>query len=129
MIGLLLISHDAYGEALIRCAQHVLHAGPPQLACLGVSADEDPAGALDRARALLAEVDTGEGVLVMTDAFGATPANIALKLLDPGRVEGLSGANLPMLLRALTYRDRDMATLLAKAISGGQDGIVDMARH
>ena len=75
MIGLLLITHDAYGDALVRCAEHVHHARPPQLASLGIEADENPVGALDRARALVAEVDSGEGVLVMTDVIGATPAN------------------------------------------------------
>jgi mannose/fructose-specific phosphotransferase system component IIA len=50
-------------------------------------------------------VDDGDGVLLLTDIFGATPSNLALKLLEPGRVEGLTGVNLPMLLRALNYRD------------------------
>ena len=49
---------------------------------------------------------------MLTDIYGATPSNIALKLLEPGRVEGVAGVNLPMLLRALTYRDKDMETLV-----------------
>jgi PTS system ascorbate-specific IIA component len=71
-------------------------------------------------------VDYGDGVLVMTDVFGATPANLAQKLIRPGRVEVLAGVNLPMLLRALTYRDRDMQTLITKAIAGGRDGVLHM---
>jgi PTS system ascorbate-specific IIA component len=60
----------------------------------------------------------------MTDVFGATPGNLALKLLEPGRVEGVSGVSLPMLLRALTYRERGMETMLQKAISGARDGVL-----
>ena len=71
-------------------------------------------------------VDSGRGVLLLTDIFGATPANVALKLLQPGRVEGVSGVNLPMLLRALTYRDKDMETLVTKTVAGGRDGVMLM---
>lgn len=62
-------------------------------------------------------------------SFGATPANLGLKLLSPGRVEGIAGVNLPMLLRALTYRDRGMSILLQKAVSGGHDGVINMRQH
>ena len=78
---------------------------------------------------MLKLVDTGEGVLIMTDIFGASPANMAMKLLAPGRVEAIAGVNLPMLLRALTYRDKDMETLVTRAIGGGRDGVVNMSRH
>ena len=63
---------------------------------------------------------------VLTDIFGATPSNLALKLLEPGRFEGIAGVNLPMLLRALTYRERGMETLLTRAIAGGRDGVLNM---
>ena len=104
MIGLFLITHSSFGESLIQCACHVLNRRPPQIAQLGVAAQDDPLDALPLAREMLALVDKGEGVLILTDIFGATPANIALKLLEPGRIEGVAGVNLPMLLRALTYR-------------------------
>ena len=75
---------------------------------------------------MLRWVDSGEGVLILTDIWGATPSNIAMKLLVPGKIEGVAGVNLPMLLRALTYRERDMETLLSRAISGGCDGVMRM---
>ena len=75
---------------------------------------------------MLRLVDSGDGVLLLTDICGATPANLARQLLVPGRVEGLAGVSLPMLLRALTYRDKDMATLLAKAVAGGRDGVLSL---
>lgn len=129
MIGLFLITHTSYGESLIQCACHVLNRRPPQIVQLGVSAQDDPLDVLPLAQNLLQLVDSGEGVLVMTDIYGATPANIAMKLLEPGRVEGIAGVNLPMLLRALTYRDKDMETLLTRAATGGRDGILNMLKH
>ncbi|QDX81910.1 PTS fructose transporter subunit IIA [Denitratisoma sp. DHT3] len=129
MIGLYLITHGSYGESLIQCACHVLNRRPPQIVQLGVAAQDDPSDLLPYARQLLALADTGDGALVMTDIYGATPANIALKLLQPGRVEGLAGVNLPMLLRALTYREKGMETLLARATQGGRDGVLNMLNH
>ena len=129
MIGLFLITHSTYGESLIQCACHVLNKRPPQIAQLGVAAQDDPLDVLPLVREMLKLVDTGRGVLVLTDIYGATPSNIALKLLEPGRIEGLTGVNLPMLLRALTYRDKDMETLLIRAAAGGRDGVLNMLKH
>lgn len=129
MIGLFLVTHTTYGESLIQCACHVLNKRPAQIAQLGVSPQDDPLDILPLAHQLLGVVDSGRGVLVMTDVYGATPANIALKLLEPGRIEGIAGVNLPMLLRALTYRDKDMATLVTRAVGGGRDGVINMLDH
>jgi len=124
MIGLFLLTHGSFGESLIQCACHVLNQRPPQIAQLGVSAQDDPLDVLPTVRRWIELVDTGEGVLVMTDVFGATPSNIAGKLIYPGRIEAIAGVNLPMLLRALTYRDKDMQTLITRAVSGGRDGVL-----
>ncbi|MFA6313021.1 MAG: PTS fructose transporter subunit IIA [Sterolibacterium sp.] len=129
MIGLFLITHSSFGESLIQCACHVLNHRPRQIVQLGVAAQDDPQDALPLACEMLKLVDSGEGVLVLTDIYGASPANVALKLLEPGRVEGVAGVNLPMLLRALTYRDKGMKILLTKAISGGRDGVLNMLKH
>ena len=126
MIGIFLVTHATYGESLIQCACHVLNKRPPRIAQIGIAAQDDPLDALPMAQQLLGLVDSGKGVLIMTDIFGATPANLATKLLKPGRVEGIAGVNLPMLVRALTYRDRDMETLIAKAVAGGRDGVLHM---
>jgi PTS system mannose-specific IIA component len=126
MIGLFLITHGSLGESLVQCACHVLNKRPQQIVQLGVSGQDDPLDALPLAREMMKLVDTGEGVLLLTDIFGATPSNIALKLMQPGRVEGVAGVNLPMLLRALTYREKDMETLVNKAVAGGRDGVMLM---
>ena len=129
MIGILLITHGGYGEALVQNVCHVLNKRPAQLIQLGMTAQDDPLDLLPMAREMLALVDKGEGVLVLTDIFGASPANLALKLLERGRVEGLTGVNMPMLLRALTYRDKGMETLIVRARDGGRDGILNMLDH
>ncbi len=129
MIGILLITHGSFGEALVQNACHVLNKRPLQLNQLGVAAQDDPLDLLPLARRMLDLVDNGKGALILTDVFGATPSNLALKLLEPGRVEGLAGANLPMLLRALTYRDKGMEILLQRARDGGRDGVINMLDH
>jgi len=132
MIGILIVSHGAFGEALIHSASHVLGKRPPRVRQIGVTVHDDPDAILPIARSLVRELDDGGGVLVLTDLYGATPGNIAMQLLEKGRVEGLSGVSLPMLVRALTYRDAPLATVIEKALSGCAEGVVHMnaeARH
>ncbi|MBK9595545.1 MAG: PTS fructose transporter subunit IIA [Rhodocyclales bacterium] len=126
MIGIFLITHGSLGESLVQCACHVLNKRPQLIVQLGVSGQDDPLDALPLARDMLKLVDSGKGVLLLTDIFGATPSNVALKLLQPGRIEGVAGVNLPMLLRALTYREKDLETLVTKAVAGGRDGVMLM---
>src|SRR3954466_11197180 len=123
MIGILLIAHGTLGESLIHCASHVINRRPPRLKQLGVTAQDDPLLLLPQARALVKELDDGSGVLILSDMYGGSPSNIAAKLLIPGRIEGVAGVNLPMLIRALTYREKPLATLLTKAVSGGCEGV------
>ena len=128
MIGILLITHGSYGEALVQNACHVLNKRPPLLNQLGVSAQDDPLDLLPLARDMVTLVDGGQGVLLLTDIFGATPSNLTMKLLEPGRVEGLAGVNLPMLLRALTYREKGMEIMIARATGGGRDGVLNLVK-
>jgi PTS system ascorbate-specific IIA component len=124
LIGILIIAHGTLGESLIHCASHVLNKRPTRLRQLGITAQDDPVLLLPQARALVKELDDGSGVLILSDMYGGSPSNIAAKLLVPGRVEGVAGVNLPMVIRALTYRDRPLATLITKAVSGGCEGVV-----
>jgi mannose PTS system EIIA component len=126
MIGLLIVAHGTLGESLIHCASHVMGKRPLYLRQLGVTVHDDPDAILPQGRDLIRFLDQGQGVLVMTDIFGATPSNIACKLLAPERVLGVSGVNLPMLIRALTYREKPMAELIDKALGGGRDGVIEM---
>ena len=79
---------------------------------------------LPQARSLIKELDDGSGVLILTDMFGGTPSNLAAKLVMPGKVEAVAGVSLPMVIRVLTYRDRDLQTIVTKAISGGCEGVI-----
>ena len=124
MIGVLIIAHGSVGRSLADALTHVLGGPPPQFAVLEFAPGDDPAGVLPQARAALAGVDTGDGVLVLCDLYGASPCNLAMKLAEPGRVEVVAGVNLPMLVRSFTYRDRTIDVLLRKAVSGGCDGVV-----
>jgi PTS system mannose-specific IIA component len=124
MIGILIVAHDTLGESLVRAVTHVLGGRPPQFEALAVAANDDPLLLLPRAREAVARLDSGDGVVVFSDIFGATPCNLACKLLVPGRVEGVAGVNLPMLVRVFTYRTRGMDTLMKKAVSGGCEGVL-----
>ena len=124
MIGILIITHGTLGESLVHCASHVLNKRPPRLKQLGVTAQDDPLLLLPQARALVRELDDGSGVLIMTDMYGGTPSNMGEKLLIPGKVEGVAGVSLPMLIRALTYRDKTMDVMVTKAVSGGCEGVL-----
>jgi PTS system ascorbate-specific IIA component len=104
----------------------VLGKRPLRVRQVGLTVHDDPEAILPQARNLVRELDEGDGVLVLTDIYGATPGNIALRLLVPGRIEGVSGVNLPMLVRALTYREHGLATAVEKALSGGTEGVVHM---
>ncbi len=130
MAGILLIAHKPLASALEESARHVYSRDPRggdcRLRSLDVDPDADPAGAERLARALLAEADDGRGVLVLTDCLGATPANVAARLAQPGKVEVVAGANLPMLLRALCYRDCALDELAQKAVAGGSRGITQV---
>lgn len=131
MIGILIIAHGTLGDSLIHCATHVLGTRPPLLKQLGVSVHDDPVELLPLARALVHELneEEGGGVLVLSDIYGATPCNIACRLMEPGRVEGLSGVNLPMLVRAISYRNETLEVLVEKAIAGGTGGILHITRE
>ena len=126
MIGILLITHGTLGEALVQCVSHVMNRRPAQLMQLGISGQDDPLDALPLARRLVELVDSGSGVLILTDILGATPANTAAKLLEPGRIEGVTGVNVPMLLRVITYRERAIEVLVKKAVAGACEGVVHM---
>lgn len=124
MIGILIVTHGALGESLIACAHHVLGGAPTQIAALAVNGQDDPDVVFPKALDLIAQLDTGGGVLVLSDIYGATPCNIVTKLLQPAMVAGVAGVSLPMLVRVMTYRHESLAVLVEKAISGGREGVV-----
>ena len=126
MIGILLITHDRLGNSLLDCVRHVMGDVPPQLKTMSVMAEHDAQLKEAECRMLIAQLDTGDGVLLLADLFGATPSNIARRLIQPGRVEGLAGVNLPMLLRAISYCNLPLTEATQKALQGGRECMVLM---
>jgi len=126
VIGILLVTHNGLGDSLVDCVRHVMGNVPTNLKVLSVLADDDPRRKEDEARALIAQLDTGNGVLLFSDMFGATPCNIARRLYQPGRVEGVCGVNLPMLLRAVCYSDKPLAEVMQKALESGRNCILSI---
>ena len=133
MVGIVVIAHAPLASALSQCAEHFYSCEPNarrELRALDVDDSADVAQTVARARELVHEVDHGEGVLILTDAFGATPGNVATQLGELERVAVIAGVNLPMLLRAVCYRGGRLEEVTEKALAGGRQGIlkVDAAR-
>ena len=128
MIGILIIAHGGLGESLIHCVTHVLGKQPPQLAHFAVGTNDDPSDLLPQALQVVSTLNTGSGVLILSDIYGASPCNLVTKLLAPGKVEGVAGVNLPMLVRVLNYRDKPIKVCLDKAVTGGRDGVVHFTK-
>jgi mannose PTS system EIIA component len=129
MIGILIIAHGSLGESLLHCVSHVMGKQPPQLACFGVGTNDDPSDLLPQAQQMVNQLNTGEGVLILSDMYGASPCNLVAKLLSPNVVEGIAGVNMPMLVRVLNYRDKPIKTCVEKALSGGRDGVVHFTKN
>src|SRR4051812_45013474 len=115
---------------MVTSASQILGGAPRQVATLSVWRHDDPDDLVLRARELLETIDAGDGVLILTDIFGATPGNVVSKLLQDGKVEGVSGVSLPMLLRVLTGRNGSnpaaLGVMVQRAMSGGAEGLVHM---
>ena len=126
MIGVLVVTHGSIGEALVTSATQIMRHKPQQVATLSVWRQDDTDDLFQRERELLDGLDSGDGVLVLTDIFGATPGNVVSRLLEDGRIEGVSGASLPMLLRVLTGRNGSLKEAIQRALSGGAEGVVHM---
>lgn len=124
MNAVLLIAHAPLASALRCAALHVLGDAAAEVRALDVQPDAAPEQSLVAAQAALADCRPGGGLLILTDVLGATPCNVATRLLSV-RPEArlLTGASLPMLLRALTYRGEPLETMVERALAGGVQGI------
>jgi PTS system mannose-specific IIA component len=126
VIGVFIVTHGEIGKAMLESAAQILGGAPKQVATLSAWRHDDPDDLVVRARELLAAINAGDGVLVLTDIFGATPGNVVSRLLEDGKVEGVSGLSLPMLLRVLTSRNGSLKGAVERALSGGAEGVVYM---
>jgi PTS system mannose-specific IIA component len=125
--GILLVTHNGLGDSFVDCVKHVLGEVPPNLKVLSVRAGDDPRQKLAEGQSIIKELDTGSGVLILADVFGATPSNIGRQLCHAEHVIGVAGLNLPMLLRVMCSPDKTLPELANIAIDGGRECIVKMA--
>lgn len=129
MIGLVLVSHGSLAEGLLDAAQ-LINGELQQMRAVGLQETEDIEGLVERVAQAVNDVDTGEGVLIMVDLFGASPFNASarVKLGAPGRaLEVVTGMNLPMLVELDVQRDGlNLADAVEMALQIGRDGITQM---
>lgn len=130
MNSIFIIAHVPLASALRACVLHVFPEAHAHIVAFDVqpnlSADETLAGAaimLDQT----AKATGNSGTLMLTDIFGATPCNVAMKLMDGLSCKLIAGVNLPMLMRAMTYRHETLDTLVSRAAAGGIQGVMPVA--
>ncbi|MBB1073823.1 PTS fructose transporter subunit IIA [Rhodoferax sp. 4810] len=123
-VAVLIISHNQVGAELLNAATRMLGHCPLTATVLGVNETDDPDVLLRHALQIVEATDDGSGVLIITDLFGSTPANIASNLTSRPGVEVLTGANLPMLVRIFNYAQLDLAAMTEKAFNGGREGVL-----
>ena len=123
-VGILLLTHEEMGNALIATAHHILGRMPAEVEAHAIPPGSDAETALSETLAHARRLDSGDGVLVLIDVYGATPSNVAGRLPVCGlNVRRVSGLNLPMLLRVLNYAEQPLADLAHTAEQGGRAGI------
>ncbi len=123
-VGLLLITHKNVASILLETSKQILNTCPLATQVLEVPLDAPVAEALTQAKNLMFSLDSGNGVLILTDIFGGTPANIGKHLCGDFDCKLVSGINLPMLIRILNYPQLNLESMALKAVSGGHDGII-----
>jgi len=123
-VGILLITHGRVGQGMLETAGYMLDELPTRARSLNVDSNRDPDELDARARELIATLDDGDGVLVLTDLVGSTPGNVASRLASEADVRVVAGLNLPMLIKVMNYATLALDELAIKAINGGKQGIL-----
>jgi mannose PTS system EIIA component len=127
-VGIVIIAHDGIGPALAGTAHFILGDLPLPVRVVVVSRDSEPMDMQEHVAAVAAELDQGDGILILTDMYGATPTNIAQRA-DAGRSTRIvTGVNLPMLLNVLNYPGRNLEQLAQAALDGGRNGVLTVER-
>lgn len=126
MNGILIVAHAPLASALRDCVLHVFPDSAHAVSALDVQPNAPPDESLAQARTLMRQLDAPQ-VLVLTDVFGATPCNVAHRLVDGVRSKLIAGVNLPMLLRTVSYRHESLDALVSRAMVGGTQGVIQVA--
>lgn len=126
MIGVVVLTLGDTGEHLISDAAAMLNERPQGLVAFSGGLDR-PTDKLEAAlRSAIDSVDSGDGVIILADLYGATHTNIVCRILDPARVVLVSGVSLAMLIRVLNYRELSLSALTEKAVAAGRDGVISI---
>jgi PTS system ascorbate-specific IIA component len=126
MNGIFIIAHAPLASALRQCVLHVFPDNPGGVVALDVQPNMPPEETLAQARILFNQMGTSHA-LVLADVFGATPCNVAQKLVDGVNSKLIAGINLPMLLRTVSYRHEPLDALVVRALAGGTQGVMQVA--
>ena len=126
MNGIFIIAHAPLASAFRQGVLHVFPDNGADVAALDVQPNMPPEETLAQARIMLAQLGTSHA-LILTDIFGATPCNVAQKLVDGLAIKLVAGLNLPMLLRAMCYRSEPLDALVARALVGATQGVMQVA--
>ena len=134
MLGIVIVAHTPIASAMLAFAEHTFGVLPERVRAVDIPPHEDTKASFDRVMKAAYGVNTGNGVLILTDVMGATPANVASKLEALGPLSGLNtsvivlaGLNLPMLMRCISHRGEGLEELAQKAVAGGQHGILRLS--
>ena len=107
MIGIVVVTHSQLGAALIETAEFIMNAKPQHTVAVSINVKENVDDLRDKISKAIKQVDAGKGILILTDMFGGSPSNLSYSFLEDGRVEVISGVNLPLLIRALNMQDNE----------------------
>jgi PTS system mannose-specific IIA component len=124
MIGILLVTHANLGQALIETLEFISEKKETNLSAVSINIQEDPETLRKKIKKAILDVKTDNGVLILTDMFGGTPSNLSYSFLEEGRVEVISGVNLPILFRAVNSRSKmKMEALTSVLVEHGKKSI------
>jgi PTS system mannose-specific IIA component len=124
MIGILLVTHANLGQALIETLEFISEKKETHLSAVSINIQEDPETLRKKIKKAILDVQTDNGVIILTDMFGGTPSNLSYSFLEEDRVEVISGVNLPILFRAVNSRSKmDMKALTSVLVEHGKKSI------
>ncbi len=108
MIGIVIVTHSQLGEALIGAAEFIIGNRPEAIESVSIDLSENAEKLRAKIARRIKKVEGQEGILILTDMFGGTPSNLSYSFLEEGHIEVLSGVNLPILIQAANWRDKNM---------------------
>jgi mannose PTS system EIIA component len=117
MIGLVLVTHGRLAEEFVAATEHVV-GDQTRIQAISIGPDDDIEQRRRDILAAVEAVDSGDGVILLTDMFGGTPSNLAISIMDKGRIEVIAGVNLPMLIKLASVRDSES---LEDAVASAQE--------